>query len=537
MYVCRSMVRAAWSASATRLISAFVGVDSSRKPEWPGGCAATSAAASSGVCVVSARSTGSAVAGAEASGAGSAGTVGSGAVCAGTGDCGAGCTGAVAGGAVCAAATAPVSSSAERSSFRVRIGMAAAPRAGCAQWNAAAVKRTSARDPASPVDAIRTPASRVARDDRPSEGGPDVRRRRRPTLEIPPLPRLPGGGGAAAVPRRAARRHRLRPHVRDPVDEFRVVAARRRHGVRRRGVGVRADRAVPPGPRRRDDGALPRGAGDVRARPGRFVRARARRLGDDAGEPVAVRHRRRARGVGGVVGLRRPPSRSRAMTRPPTPRSGAMTRRSAPSPRAPGRRRVAAALAFAVALSACGGGADPDPAQYGARPALPGQETRLLPSMDIAHPAAWGDRLPAVPAGYGVAAIATDLLIPRQMLVLPNGDILVAEGRGGNAPKLRPKDVIAGKIKAKGNTSVDSGNRLTLLRDADGDGAYELNTVFAEDLNAPYGLALVAGSLYVANQDALVRFAYVDGQTRADGDPETVVELPSAINHHWTKAL
>src|SRR3546814_8545646 len=97
-----------------------------------------------------------------------------------------------------------------------------------------------------------------------------------------------------------------------------------------------------------------------------------------------------------------------------------------------------------------------------------------MPDMIIAKPALWGDRVPTVPEGYSVSAIATDLGIPRQTLVLPNGDILVAEGRGGNAPKLKPKDVIAGKIKAKGNTTVKSGNRLTLLRDAEGDGSYEL---------------------------------------------------------------
>jgi glucose/arabinose dehydrogenase len=121
--------------------------------------------------------------------------------------------------------------------------------------------------------------------------------------------------------------------------------------------------------------------------------------------------------------------------------------------------------------------------------------------------------------------------------VLPNGDILVAEGRGGNAPKLKPKDVIAGYIKGKGTTSVESGNRLTLLRDADGDGTYELQTVFADGLNAPYGLALVDGALYVANQDALVRFDYSDGQTKASGAPVKVTDLPSDINHHWTKSL
>ncbi len=186
-------------------------------------------------------------------------------------------------------------------------------------------------------------------------------------------------------------------------------------------------------------------------------------------------------------------------------------------------------------LSACG--SDPDPAQYGANPELPAPQRGLLPSMTIAEPAEWGDRLPTVPEGYTITAIATGLKIPRQILVLPNGDILVAEGRGGNAPALKPKDVIAGYIKSQGTTSVESGNRLTLLRDSDGDGTYETQTVFAEQLNAPYGLALVDNNLYVANQDALVRFDYREGQTQASGPPEKITDLPSEINHHWTKAL
>ncbi|WP_140909451.1 PQQ-dependent sugar dehydrogenase [Cognatiluteimonas lumbrici] len=197
-------------------------------------------------------------------------------------------------------------------------------------------------------------------------------------------------------------------------------------------------------------------------------------------------------------------------------------------------------LALAVAaglLAGCSGGDAPELDQYGPNPELPEPSRGFLPNMTIAEPAEWGDRRPTVPEGYTITAIATDLLIPRQTLVLPNGDILVAEGRGGNAPKLKPKDVIAGIIKAQGNTKVQSGNRLTLLRDADGDGTYELKTVFAENLNAPYGLALVGNALYVANQDALVRFDYSVGQTQAAGAPVKVTDLPSEINHHWTKAL
>ena len=199
------------------------------------------------------------------------------------------------------------------------------------------------------------------------------------------------------------------------------------------------------------------------------------------------------------------------------------------------RRVVCTAIAAVVLLAGCGG--NPPPPEYGASPTLPEPQRGLLPSMVIADPGEWGDRRPVVPDGYRIDAIATGLLIPRQTLVLPNGDILVAEGRGGNAPKLKPKDVVAGPIKSAGTTSVESGNRLTLLRDADGDGTYELQTVFAENLDAPYGLALVDGSLYVANQGALVRFDYTEGQTRASAEPVEVTKLPSEINHHWTKAM
>jgi len=193
-------------------------------------------------------------------------------------------------------------------------------------------------------------------------------------------------------------------------------------------------------------------------------------------------------------------------------------------------------LSAALLLAACGEKGASTQAR-GPDPTLPEPERGLLPSMKIAEPAEWGDRKPVVPKGFTITAIATDLQIPRQTLVLPNGDILVAEGRGGNAAKLKPKDVIAGYIKAKGTTKAKSGNRLTLLRDADGDGQYELKTVFADNLNAPYGLAFANNKLYVANQDELVSFDYQEGQTRAGGPPTSIAKLPSEINHHWTKAM
>jgi glucose/arabinose dehydrogenase len=199
--------------------------------------------------------------------------------------------------------------------------------------------------------------------------------------------------------------------------------------------------------------------------------------------------------------------------------------------------RIAVGLAAVGALAAVIAASETGTGQHGANPELPPPQRGLLPDMGIAEPAGWGDRRPTVPQGWTIQAIATDLKIPRQTLVLPNGDILVAEGKGGGAPVLTPKDFIAGILKARGTTPVKGGNRLTLLRDADGDGTYEGRWIYAENLNAPYGLALVGDRLYVANQDALVRFDHVAGQTRAAAAPVTVALLPSAVNHHWTKAL
>ncbi|WP_106640643.1 PQQ-dependent sugar dehydrogenase [Allosphingosinicella vermicomposti] len=199
------------------------------------------------------------------------------------------------------------------------------------------------------------------------------------------------------------------------------------------------------------------------------------------------------------------------------------------------RKLLVAALMCPAFLAGCGD--EPAGQQYGPNPDLAKPHRGVLPTMEISEPAGWGGQMPSVPQGYTIRAISTDLAIPRQTLVLPNGDILVAEGRGGAAPKLTPKDIIAGLIKAKGTSPVKGGNRLTLLRDADGDGIYEGRTVFADGLNAPYGLALVGSQLYVANQDALVRFDYRPGQVRASGAPVKVTDLPSLINHHWTKSL
>lgn len=200
------------------------------------------------------------------------------------------------------------------------------------------------------------------------------------------------------------------------------------------------------------------------------------------------------------------------------------------------KRLIITALPCLTLVAACSpssNGVD----QTGQSPTLPDQASTLLPAIAIAPPVAWGNDLPKVPDGYTITAIAKDLKIPRQMVVLPNGDILVAEGSGGKAPVVRPKDLIAGLIKAKGKSPVKGGDRITLLRDANGDGLTDLQTTLISGLDAPYGLAFVNGAIYVANQGDLMRFPYADGTNSISLPGQKVTALPGAINHHWTKSL
>jgi glucose/arabinose dehydrogenase len=139
-----------------------------------------------------------------------------------------------------------------------------------------------------------------------------------------------------------------------------------------------------------------------------------------------------------------------------------------------------------------------------------------------------------------VAAFATDLDHPRWLYVLPNGDVLVAET---NAPP-KPEDGkgikgwVMGLVMKRAGAHVPSANRITLLRDTDGDGVAEMRSVMLEGLNSPFGMALVGSDLYVANSDAVMRFPYAVGDTHITAPGVRVVALPAgAINHHWTKNL
>ena len=182
----------------------------------------------------------------------------------------------------------------------------------------------------------------------------------------------------------------------------------------------------------------------------------------------------------------------------------------------------------------------PASAVVGNAPHLPAPSTPLVPTVHIAPAVGWPvGILPTATPGTRVTALAGGLDHPRWVHVLPNGDVLVAES---NAPK-RPEHSglyfwIMSKVQARAGAGVPSANRITLLRDADGDGIAEVRTPFIEGLNSPFGMALVGDQLYVANTDAVVKFQYVPGADRITGSGTRVVDLPAGpFNHHWTKSL
>ena len=199
-------------------------------------------------------------------------------------------------------------------------------------------------------------------------------------------------------------------------------------------------------------------------------------------------------------------------------------------------------LGLVGALVACGDTALLAPeAGMGASPTLPAPVTRLIPTVNIAPARGWPEGVKPVPmAGLAVTALAANLDHPRWLVVLPNGDVLVAES---NAPA-KPEDgkslkgLVMKWVMGRAGAGVPSANRITLLRDADGDGQAETRSVFLEGLNSPFGMALVGNALYVANTDAVLRFPYETGQTRIAAPPVKVVDLPAGpINHHWTKNI
>jgi glucose/arabinose dehydrogenase len=206
---------------------------------------------------------------------------------------------------------------------------------------------------------------------------------------------------------------------------------------------------------------------------------------------------------------------------------------------------IARALTLVVATSAlagCGATARLAVADgTGPKPMLPAPRRSLLPTVNVVKATGWtGDEKPVAAEGTTVSAFARGLDHPRWLYILPNGDVLVAET---NAP---PRSTGYGGLKGwffkryqkKAGGAVPSANRITLLRDADGDGVAEMRSVLLKGLNSPFGMALIGNVLYVANGDALVRFPYSAGQIEITANATKVADFPPGpLNHHWTKSL
>jgi glucose/arabinose dehydrogenase len=217
-----------------------------------------------------------------------------------------------------------------------------------------------------------------------------------------------------------------------------------------------------------------------------------------------------------------------------------------PARRASARSRsfwiVALLGAASLVLAGCGEVAKlPVSAGTGPRPTLPAPHPTLIPTVNIAPARGWpAGTTPQAAPGTQVQAFASGLDHPRWLHVLPNGDVLVAETNAPPKPEGAKglKGWVMGLVMKRAGAAVPSANRITLLRDTDGDGRADVRSVLLDGLHSPFGMALVGTDLYVANSDAVVRFPYTPGTTRITAPGVTLVALPAgAINHHWTKNL
>ncbi len=212
-------------------------------------------------------------------------------------------------------------------------------------------------------------------------------------------------------------------------------------------------------------------------------------------------------------------------------------------PRAwPGPRVLAALLTLPLLLWACSDQARlPDGADIGTKPTLPDPKRTLLPTVNIAPAVRWREGQTPQPAqGLAVRAFASGLEHPRWLHVLPNGDVLVAESNAPPRPEAGQglKGWVMKKVMARAGAGVPSANRITLLRDTDGDGTAETRSVFLQGLNSPFGMALVGDRFYVANADAVIEYPYTPGQPQITAPGRRLTDLPGGPrNHHWTKSL
>lgn len=196
----------------------------------------------------------------------------------------------------------------------------------------------------------------------------------------------------------------------------------------------------------------------------------------------------------------------------------------------------------ALMVAACGAQSSlPEKEGFGADPTLPEARQQKMPLVKIAPVVGWPEGQAPVPAeGLQVKAFAKDLVHPRWLYELPNGDVLVAESDAPPKPEGKKGGLrgwVQGLVMKRAGSGTPSADRITLLRDADKDGVAETRSLLLENLTSPFGMALVGDRLYVANADAVVAYPYQTGQTQISAPAEQIVDLPAERNHHWTKSM
>ena len=172
---------------------------------------------------------------------------------------------------------------------------------------------------------------------------------------------------------------------------------------------------------------------------------------------------------------------------------------------------------------------------YGADPKMPTAHPQgSLPTLKMPTAKGWdpGERPTAAP-GLTVTAFADKLQHPRWAYILPNGDVLIAEASSQAGRVKSVMDVAMVHTMKRAGAIYPSANRITLLRDADGDGVPEIRETFLENLSQPFGMALVGNTFYVGNADSVVAFPYEEGQTRITSQGKKLTDLKPG--GHWTR--
>ncbi|MCF8708831.1 PQQ-dependent sugar dehydrogenase [Rhizorhapis sp. SPR117] len=175
----------------------------------------------------------------------------------------------------------------------------------------------------------------------------------------------------------------------------------------------------------------------------------------------------------------------------------------------------------------------------GREPMITAPRKEFIPTMNIAKAVGWRDgEKPVAAAGLEVVRFAGGLAHPRSMIRLPNGDILVAETNSPSREVGGVTGFVMERLMSSAGAVAPSANRISLLRDTDGDGKADARHILLKGLNSPYGMALVGNTLYVANTDALMAFPYKEGETQITAKGRKILNLPrQAPNFHWTRNL